>query len=80
MCHNFEIGYFGFCEFSKIHSKPLNVIILGQTKSITLPGPPNDNINPMITITDEIYLPIFSNWDLEMWSHWATDNINLWFY
>ena len=34
---------------------PLSVITLGQTKS--------DNINRMITITDDVYLVIFSKSD-----------------
>ena len=41
--------------------KPLNVITLGQNKS--------DNINWMITLTDDFYLVIYSKWDFEMWSH-----------
>jgi len=41
--------------------KPLNVITLEQIKS--------DDIKRMMTVTNEIYLLIFSKWDLEMWSH-----------
>ena len=36
----------------------LNVITMGQTKS--------DNINRMITIADEFYLVIFSEWNIEI--------------
>ena len=42
----------------KIQQKPLNVITLSQSKS--------DNINQMITITDDFYLVFFSKWDIEM--------------
>ena len=51
-----------------IQQKPLNVITLGHYKS--------DNINQMITITDGVYLVIFSKWDIEIWSHLAAENIN----
>ncbi len=30
----------------------------------------------MFTITDDIFLSVFSKWDLEMSSHKADDNIN----
>ena len=37
---------------------PLNVITVGQTKI--------DNINRMITITDDFNLLIFSKWDVQI--------------
>jgi len=35
---------------------------------MTLCKTKSDNNNQMITVPDEIYLLIFSNWDIEMWS------------
>ena len=48
------------------------MITLGQTK--------NDNINRILTITYDFYLEIYSKWGIEMWLHYAADNINQWFY
>jgi len=36
----------------------------------------SDNYNRMITITDQFFLIIISIWDLDMWLHYAADNIN----
>ncbi len=50
-----------------LQKKPLNVITWEDQ---------NDQINQIISIIGEIYLLVSSKLDLEMWSHWAVDNIN----
>jgi len=50
-----------FTKSFKVQYKPLNVITLWHNKS--------DNINQMMTTTDEISSLIFSKWELKMWSH-----------
>jgi len=57
------------CESDKeVQYKPLNVINLSQTEG--------DNIKRMITITCDLYIAIFCKLDVEIQSHYVTDNIN----
>ena len=48
-----------------------------QKKLITLGPFKSDNINRMITTTNDFHVVII-NGDFEIWSHIAADNINQW--
>jgi len=58
-----------------IHIANVNSVALAMLKAlITLDQTNSDNINRMITITDDFYLDIFSKWNV--WNVIRVDNIN----